>query len=241
LVDGVGEGPRIVRKGHGYAPPGMGLQQFEQRLERLVEGVFAKAFRSGVQPVELGRRLAREMDLHRTVGVRGIIAPNHFRLALSPSDHERFASFSESLTRELADAVREHARDETYGFVGPVEITIEEDSSLGAGEFLVASELVEAPGGARVAALAMDDGHRVVVADQPVRIGRQSDCEIVLTDPNVSRHHAEVKRDADEFVVADLGSTNGTKVNGQGIKKARPLSDGDEITVGTTRLRFEAS
>jgi hypothetical protein len=219
----------------------MGLQQFEQRLERLVEGAFAKAFRSGVQPVELGRRLAREMDLHRTVGVRGLIAPNHFRVALSPSDHERFASFSESLTRELGDAVREHGRDENYSFVGPVEVTIEEDTSLGAGEFLVASELVEAPGGARIAALAMDDGHRVVVADQPVRIGRQSDCEIVLTDPNVSRHHAEVKRDADQFVVADLGSTNGTKVNGQGVKKARPLSDGDEITVGTTRLRFEAS
>ena len=219
----------------------MGLQQFEQRLERLVEGVFAKAFRSGVQPVELGRRLAREMDLHRTVGVRGIIAPNHFRLALSPSDHERFASFSESLMRELSDAVREHARDESYSLVGPVEITIEADSSLGAGEFLVASELVEAPGGARVAALAMDDGHRVDVADQPVVVGRGSDCAIVLADPNVSRRHAEIRRDGDEFVVADLGSTNGTKVNGQAVKKPRQLADGDEITVGTTRLRFEAS
>src|SRR5436305_4294260 len=98
----------------------MGLQQFERRLERLVEGVFAKAFRSGLQPVELGRRLAREMDLHRTVGVRGLIAPNHFTVALGESDHERFSSFSESLIRELSDAVREHARDEGYGFVGPV-------------------------------------------------------------------------------------------------------------------------
>jgi len=222
-------------------PVGMGLQQFEQRLERLVEGVFAKAFRSGVQPVELGRRLAREMDLHRTIGVRGPIAPNHFRVLLSPSDHERFSSFSESLVRELSDAVREHARDEGYGLVGPVEIAIEEDPGLGAGEFLVASELVEAPGGARVAALALEDGHRVPVTDQRVVIGRMSECEIVLSDPNVSRRHAEVRRDTDEFVVVDLGSTNGTKVNGRGIKKAQQLSDGDEITVGTTRLRFEAS
>src|SRR5207245_1124303 len=117
----------------------MGLQQFEQRLERLVEGVFAKAFRSGLQPVELGRRLTREMDLHRTVGVRGTIAPNHFTVALSQSDQERFASFAESLTRELCDAVREHARDESYGFVGPVEVKLEDDPSLGPGEFLVAS------------------------------------------------------------------------------------------------------
>ena len=219
----------------------MGLQQFEQRLERLVEGVFAKAFRSGVQPVELGRRLARDMDLHRTQGVRGLIAPNHFRVALSPSDHERFASFAESLTRELADAVREHARDEGYAFVGPVEIAIEEDQSLTPGQFLVASELVEAPGGARVAALAMDDGHRVVVAEAPVTIGRASECEIAVQDPNVSRRHAEVRREGDEFVVVDLGSTNGTKVNGAGVKRPKRLTDGDEIMVGTTRLRFEAS
>jgi hypothetical protein len=222
-------------------PRNMGLQQFEQRLERLVEGVFAKAFRSGVQPVELGRRLAREMDLHRTVGVRGLIAPNQFRVALSESDHERFASFSESMIRELSDAVREHARDEGYGFVGPVEIAIEVDNHLGAGEFLVASELLEAPGGVRVAALALDDGHRVVVADEPVIIGRMSDCAVVLKDPNVSRHHAEVRRDGDDFVVADLGSTNGTKLNGVTVKKPTALSDGDEITVGTTRMRFEAA
>ena len=68
----------------GRVRPAMGLQQFERRLERLVEGVFAKAFRSGLQPVELGRRLAREMDLHRTVGIRGTISPNHFDIALAP-------------------------------------------------------------------------------------------------------------------------------------------------------------
>ena len=219
----------------------MGLQQFEQRLERLVEGVFAKAFRSGVQPVELGRRLAREMDLHRTQGVRGLIAPNHYRVLLSPSDHERFASFSESLTRELSDAVREHARDEGYGFVGPVEVDIEVDQSLGAGQFLVAGEMVEAPGGARVAAVALDDGHRVVIAEAPITLGRANDCEIVIQDPNVSRRHAEVRREGDEFVVVDLGSTNGTKVNGAVVKRQQQLQDGDEITVGTTRVRFEAS
>ena len=84
----------------------MGLQGFEQRLERLVEGVFAKTFRSGLKPVEVGRRLTRDMDLHRTLGVNGPLAPNHFTVALAPADSEQFESFSEVLTRELAEAAR---------------------------------------------------------------------------------------------------------------------------------------
>src|SRR3954466_15143180 len=128
-------------------PRGMGLQQFERRLERLVEGTFAKAFRSGLQPVELGRRLTREMDLQRTVGVNGLSAPNHFKVALSASDAERCASFSEALVRELSEAVREHARDEGYHFVGPVQVELEPDPALVRGEFLVASEIVGGPGG----------------------------------------------------------------------------------------------
>src|SRR5438874_12917942 len=112
----------------------MGLQQFERRLERLVEGAFAKAFRSGLQPVEIGRRLTREMDLQRTVGVHGLIVPNHFRVAVSAGDHEHFSSFSDALMRELAEAVREHARDEGYYFVVPVEDGGDADLGSGRGE-----------------------------------------------------------------------------------------------------------
>ena len=82
----------------------MGLQQFEERLERLVEGTLAKPFRTNLQPVEIGRRLTREMDLHRRVGVRGLIAPNVFTVSLSPTDADRFSSFIEALIRELAEA-----------------------------------------------------------------------------------------------------------------------------------------
>jgi len=113
----------------------MGLQGFEQRLERLVEGVFAKAFRSGLKPVEVGRRLTREMDLHRTLGVNGPLSPNHFTVALSAADSEQFDSFSEVLTRELAEAVRDHARSEGYGFVGPVHVELHIDESLTTGQF----------------------------------------------------------------------------------------------------------
>src|SRR5438270_1470584 len=114
----------------------MGLQQFERRLERLVEGVVAKAFRSGLQPVELGRRLTREMDANRTLGVRGTIAPNRFVFELSPSDHQRFGAFEDALRRELADAARQHARDEKYDFLGPVEVEIAMDPSIAPGTFL---------------------------------------------------------------------------------------------------------
>ncbi len=218
----------------------MGLKQFEQRLERLVEGVFAKTFRSGLEPVELGRRLTREMDMERVVGVNGLIAPNHFSVSLSREDSQRFDTVAEALTRELAEAVREHARDEGYSFMGPVQIELEEDSSLGKGEFLVASAMVEAPGGAAVGTLALGDGRRVSIGEEPVSIGRLPECDVAVSDPNVSRRHAEVRRRGNDFIVVDLGSTNGTKVNGAGVRERR-LADGDEITVGGTHIRFEAS
>jgi len=218
----------------------MGLQQFERRLERLVEGVFAKAFRSGLQPVELGRRLAREMDLHRTVGIRGTISPNHFDIALASSDAEKFASLANALVRDLADAAREHAKDQGYSFLGPVSVELHTDESLSTGMFLLAGEVREVPGGGPVGALVLADGKRVTLGDEPISIGRLNECEIVLTDPNVSRRHAEVRRDGPAFVISDLGSTNGTRVNGARVNE-RALQGGDEITLGETTLRFETS
>ena len=218
----------------------MGLQSFERRLERLVEGVFAKAFRSGLQPVELGRRLTREMDARRAVGVRGVIAPNVFEFALAPADLERVSPFADALVRELADAAREHARTEGYRFVGPVEVTLHEDPSLTSGIFLLTSELREAPGGAAVGALVLADGERIGVGEDPLTIGRLPECDVTLDDDSVSRKHAEVRRQDSEIMVVDLGSTNGTKVNGQRVQERR-LEDGDLIMVGGTSLRFEAS
>jgi len=217
--------------------PAMGLQQFERRLERLVEGAFAKAFRSGLQPVEIGRRLTREMDLRRTVGVRGLMAPNHFTVALAPPDLARFESFSASLVRELQAAVREHAREESYALVGPVEVELEEDPSVGTGELLVAGEIREG-GGGPAGAILLPDGSRIDVGDDPLTIGRSPECDLVLPDPNVSRRHAEVRRRGRDVAVLDLGSTNGTQVNGTVVTE-KALADGDDVVVGSTRLRFE--
>ena len=219
----------------------MGIRQFEQRLERLVEGVFAKTFRSGLEPVEIGRRLTREMDLHRALGVSGVMmAPNHFQVALSSTDLATFESYVQALTRELAEYVREYAREENYGFIGPVVVELVHDDSLVTGEFLVASQMLEAPGGAAVGSLVLPDGKRIPVGEDPVAIGRLPECDVALSDPNVSRRHAEVRRRGNDFVVVDLGSTNGTRVNGAGVRERR-LNDGDEIALGGTVIRFEAS
>ncbi|MDA8070500.1 MAG: DUF3662 and FHA domain-containing protein [Actinomycetota bacterium] len=219
----------------------MGLQQFEQRLERLVEGAFTKAFRSDLQPVEIGRRLTREMDLLRRVGVNGLIAPNVFVVELSNDDAFRFERFSEVLARELADAGREHARVEGYSFVGPVEVELRRSPRLRAGRYNVYADFVEGPGAVAAGVLVLADGTRVEIGEEPVIVGRLPECTIAVGDPNVSRRHAEVCRvgDGPTVAVRDLGSTNGTRVNGVPVQQ-QVLADGDEVTVGTTVLRYEA-
>ena len=218
----------------------MGLQQFEERLERLVEGTLAKPFRSSLQPVEIGRRLTREMDLHRRVGVRGLIAPNAFTVTLSPADVSRFANFIDALSRELSDAAREHAKIEGYAFVGPVEVEIFEGSIAQGGPVHghgrgARERGRRLPGRARPAR--RPAGHRGLRA---VVIGRLPECDVVLADSNVSRRHAELRRKGDGVFVTDLGSTNGTRVNGAPVRE-QLLASGDEISVGSTRLIFEMS
>jgi len=213
----------------------MGLQKFEQRLERLVEGVFAKAFRGGLQPVELGRRLVREMDQRRTLGVRGTLVPNRFAIALSPADRVRFSTIEHTLVAELVDTARQHAREEGYRFPGAVTVEIVTDDHMAAGAFQLTSRLVE---GGPTAGLVLADGSRFDLADQPVTVGRSPDCNLVLADPTVSKHHFELRPRGGDMVLVDLGSTNGTKVNDVGVRD-HVLIDGDQIRVGATVLRFE--
>ncbi len=218
----------------------MGLQGFERRLERLVEGTFNKAFRSGLQPVEIGHRLVRVLDNGRTLGVSGrFVAPNNIGVYLSPDDATRFESFSDALARELAEAARQHAREEGYQFLGPVTVTLVSDDSLKRGAFDVVGEIAEGAGG-QVGSLVLPDGRRVRLGEQPTVLGRNSDCTVPLADPRASRRHAEIRATADGFLVVDLDSMNGTKVNGVPVRE-HVLHDGDEIAVGATVMRFEAS
>jgi hypothetical protein len=207
----------------------------------MVEGVFTRAFRSSLRPIELGRRLVREMDDHRSVDVRGrTVVPNDFTFSLSPQDDANFSEIHEALVRELCDAAREYARDESYSFMGPVTVTIVADEGQRPGRFTVTSRLHEGHGGLGAGALVLPSGERVVLSEKPVLIGRMPDCEITLADPNISRRHAEVRPFGTGFLVVDLGSTNGTRVNGTTVSEHQ-LVDGDVITVGATRLRFDAS
>lgn len=218
----------------------MGLQKFEGRLERIVDGTFSKAFRGELHPVEIGRRLTREMDLRRRLGVHGLIAPNYFEVSLSGADFARFESFIDALVRELEEAAREHARAEDYVFVGPVTVTALEDPGLRRGRFSILSEVREGPSGLSAASIVLADGERIVLGPEAITIGRLPESTVVVTDPNASRRHAEIRRVGNDVVVVDLNSTNGTRVNGAGIQE-RKLADGDEIVVGTTFLRFETS
>ncbi len=215
----------------------MVLRSIERRLETLVEGAFARAFRSGLRPVELGRKLLREMDDHRSVGVTGrTVVPNHFQIHLCPEDAAGFANVSASLVRELCDLAREHAKEEACAFMGPVSVALVPDEGRRPGTFAVVGKFLDAGAGA----LVLPGEQRIVLADTVTKVGRLPDCGVQIVDASVSRYHAEIRAKGDGFVVVDLGSTNGTRVNGVRVYE-RALSDGDELTFGTVSVRFSAS
>ena len=207
----------------------------------MVEGTFSRLFRSTIRPVELGRRLVREMDDNRSVDVRGrTLVPNHFTVELSETDHEQFAEVSESLERELAEAAREHARDEGYVFMGPVSVHLELAQKQHAGSFQIVGRMREGKGGAGAGALLLPTGERLQLSEAVVTIGRKPESTIQLGDPNVSRNHAEIRPHGNGWMLVDLGSTNGTRVNGNRIS-SHELREGDEIAFGNTIVHFEAS
>jgi len=219
----------------------MGLQSLERRLERMVEGVF-RGSRSAIRPIELGRRVVRAMDDQRSVDVKGRrVVPNDFTVYLSERDLHSFDEINDVLTSELVEAAREYAREEGYHFMGPVRVELAVDPNLRGGRFEVLAQLKQARGGAGAGSLVMPSGQRISLGDRPVTIGRSSECTISLSDQNVSRRHAEVRPGSRGYAVADLGSTNGTMVNGTRIRAEQPLADGDILSFGATYIRFEAS
>jgi Protein of unknown function (DUF3662)/FHA domain len=217
----------------------MALERFEHRLERLVEGAFAKAFRGELQPVELGRKLTREMDLHRTVATQGLVAPNSFSILLSKEDFERIGEIGESVAQALVDGATEHAKSERYTFLGPVEVEIGWSEALSRSQFTIVPTFHERET-SLAGSILLPDGTRLSIAEEPLTIGRLPECDVTIDDSNVSRRHAEIRRDGELFTLFDLASTNGTRVNGIPIHEHR-LNSGDVVTIGTTSLRFESA
>ncbi|NNE13318.1 MAG: DUF3662 and FHA domain-containing protein [Ilumatobacter sp.] len=198
--------------------------------------------RQSIRPIELGRRLIREMDDHRTVDVKGDrVVPNEFTVLLSADDHSAFADIEDALRTELVEAVREYAREESYHFMGPVSVELRVDNSLKAGRFGIASQTKQAEPGKRPGTIVMPSGERIELVKDKNLIGRLPDCTVVIPDTNTSRHHAQILRVGSGFVIADLDSTNGTSVNGERIVADQRLADGDIITIGSVSVRFEAS
>jgi FHA domain-containing protein len=251
----------------------MVLRAIEQKIEALFEGIFGRAFRTNVQPVELARKLAKEMDDHRTVSVSRVYVPNEYTVYLSPGDREQFESYEENLRGELQEYLSEHARREDYALLSPPRVLMETDDDLDVGEFGIATRMVQpeprrgtgepagdvAPGATMIykpkaappteavsaAELGVEqevvtltyDGTRHEVKQRRVVLGRSRDCEIQLSDANVSRRHAELRQEGASYWIVDLGSTNGIEVNGKRVKRAK-LRDGDTITLGSTDVAF---
>lgn len=219
----------------------MGARGFERRLENLVEGVFGRVFKSSVRPVEVGRRLIRELDATRNVDVKGDqMVANAFTVFLSEDDYAQFADIHDTLCAELADAARDHARDEGYRFVGHVSCEIVIDPELRTGSFAIDARLKEGTGGSGPGTLVLPSGERLTLGEETVTFGRMPGSTIVLNDPNVSRNHAEIKPVGSGFVLVDLKSTNGSRVNGSRVE-THELVDGDSLSFGNTVIRFEAS
>jgi hypothetical protein len=238
------------------------LQRFEQRLEGMVEGAFARAFKSELQPVEIASAVQREMDDRAAIVAQGrTLVPNDFVVELAEADHERLEVYADSLGVELANLAREYAKEQGYSFVGPVRMRFEGVTDLSTGMFRIRSGVIrgttveggeirqpatdlprppqpQVSGHPRLLVSGPESGQQTYELTTPVTmLGRGTDCDLRLVDPGVSRHHAELRLEDGQVVLLDLGSTNGTFVNGQPVRRVL-LTDGTRVTLGRTTLVF---
>lgn len=222
-----------------------GLQNFEHKLEQLISGAFARAFRSAVQPVEISAALQREVDNNAQILSRERrLVPNSFHVELSATDLERLAPYS--LTEELTESLREHAEAQGYVFPGPVSIEFDEAEDLTTGRFRVRSQaLAKVTHNAthtqvsRAKALLEVNGTSHPLNPPGLIVGRGTDADLRINDPGVSRQHVEfqVRREGRgvSIEVQDLGSTNGMLVDGTKVGKAT-LAHGSTVRIGGTTM-----
>jgi hypothetical protein len=232
------------------------IGDFEERLERAVDGFFARLFRSGVHPVEIGKRLLRVMEDGRTVALRRTYVPNVYRISVGEKDYEKLAPLEPKLVEELEIFVGEAARQRQWSLPDSPRVTFTTDPKLGQGEFRIVAEAVslreksgapeaapsrgrpaESSGRPSLVLMSDDQELKTLPVERRIRIGRQSDNDLVVTDPGVSRHHAEVINTNGTCTLHDLGSTNGTYVNGTVVSE-HALREGDRISLGSTIVEF---
>ncbi len=228
-----------------------GLQKFEQRLEQMISGAFARAFRSAVQPVEIAAALQRECDNNAQILSRDRrMVPNDFHVELSAADLERLAPYDSAMADELVAQVTLHAETQGYVFPGPVTLAFERADDLTTGRFRVRSQAQAKVTGnssytqvRRARALLEINGTRHPLQPPSLVVGRGTEADVRINDPGVSRRHVEFvvhteHREGREDVsveVHDLGSTNGMLVDGHKVKRS-PLDDGSTVRIGNTTM-----
>ncbi len=243
------------------------LQRFERRLEGMVEGTFARVFKSELQPVEVASAIQHEMDERAAIVAQGrTLVPNDFVVEIAQTDAERLDILVESLSLELATLARDHAKEQGYSFVGPVRIRFEGVPDLATGLFRIRSGVIRGhtveagevrqpvsdlprtggsqfPGRPRLViagsqpGTGMEAGSTYELQTPVTLLGRGTDCDLRMVDAGVSRHHAELRVEDGQVVLVDLGSTNGTFVNGQPMRRV-VLTDDTNVTLGRTTMVF---
>jgi hypothetical protein len=251
------------------------LKSVETMIANLVEGTFGRVFRAEVRPMELARKLAREMDSHRTVSLSRVYVPNEYSVWLSARDRERYEGVEHEVIEELCSYLLEHARREQLIMASSPHISFHTDERLSLGEFGIQARLARgdaedderqpagagghgqtmiyssgADEGARVReplasrpprALLAVAGRRLIVPAGGATIGRSRDCDLVLEDAGISRRHAQLTPGPQGWLVEDLGSTNGVRVNGEPLSGPHALTPGDRLELGSTEAVFEVS
>jgi hypothetical protein len=249
------------------------LKNFESKLERLIEGGFKSAFKSEVQPIELARKLAREMDAHRAASVSRTYAPNEYIVYLSPQDRDQFAHYEDGLQRELSLYLLEHARKRGYSLLSRPTVGFETEDRLELGLFGIRARLADAPEeevaevepqapsghtqvynvrdlqappqeleplqpAAATRAVLESGDRRFALTPPETVVGRGREADIKLDDPNISRRHLRFSVERGDWVASDLGSTNGTRLNGGVLSGPSVLRPGDVVELGNTVLKF---
>ncbi|MEE1617937.1 DUF3662 and FHA domain-containing protein [Brachybacterium sp. J144] len=222
------------------------LDRIERGLDRGVTSVFSRGG-GQLKPLDLAQGLKRECDDQIQVLDRTrTLAPNVYTVYLHSQDYDRFDSWQDTLLDELQRVVMEHADKQRYMFVGAVSVDLQRDDEVRAGRFETESRtergsVAPATGAAQSAAggnpIIEIDGQQYLLTGPVTVIGRGGDADIILEDTGVSRHHLELRADVDGALVAtDLGSTNGTFVDGERIRTPVTLHDRSLLKIGRTRL-----
>lgn len=213
------------------------LDSVERGLERAVNGAFARTFRSGVQPVEIASGLKRELEISSVIVDRDrVLAPNHFVVRVSDADADRLTRMGDTLERELIAVVAKHAKRQGYQLLGEPDVELQRDHSLTTGVLQIDSSQVEQA--VSWVPVIDVDGVRHQLRKGATIVGRGSDADIRISDTAASRQHLQLIWDGKAGIARDLGSTNGSKIDGQRFREAA-LSPDTVITIGQTSLRFQ--